>query len=445
MVKGTLRVLSVGALVAAAIERLKDLKVGVRAAAAESTKTREALRESEERYRMLVENADDPIGLKDREGRFTMVNSQMEFLLGGSKEEIYGKTSAELFPGQAGIDIHKADQRVLTSGTVIETEQEIPTSLGLRIYVTRKLPIRDQSGEVVGLQSISRDITERRKAEEELRKSEELYRVVVDNAGDSIYTKDAAGRYVMVNSEFERRVRILNSDTSLSREGICGRTTPELFPAPVAARIMDADEKVLSTGMPVETELRVPTDSVTWTHFSRKVPLRDEDGHVTGLVGVSRDITERKLAEAALTQSQERFNAFLNHLPGSAFLKDSDGTYLYVNAGAAAFGWEKARCEGLTDEQLFSPEIAEQYKRNDRIVLETGHSLQTLEPIEGLDGGVALVTKFPIAGEDGVTRLVGGISIDVTDSEAAKQELRKSEELYRGSRPVKWCKSTSSC
>ncbi|MBC7236697.1 MAG: PAS domain-containing protein, partial [Chloroflexi bacterium] len=126
-----------------------------------------ALQASEELYRLLVESAADTIHIKDRQMRYRLVNSQLARHLGLSKEQILGKTALELYPEPLARRIMADDERVLTTGEALEVEEELPWVEGPRIMLTRKVPLRNVEGEVVGIVTISRDITERKRAEEE--------------------------------------------------------------------------------------------------------------------------------------------------------------------------------------------------------------------------------------------------------------------------------------
>ena len=161
------------------------------------------------------------------------------------------------------------------------------------------------------------------------------------------------------------------------------------------------------------------------------------DGVMTGLnvlaEQMSNEIGERKRAEEGLRESEEKLTAFMDNLPGTAFLKDASGGYTYVNRMYEdTFAIKKAEWLGKTDEELFPPDIAEQYRSNDRKVLETGRPVQTIEPAlrEG-DVRHWLAYKFPIFDEAGVPVIVGGIGLDVTEYERSKERLQESEERYR--------------
>jgi two-component system CheB/CheR fusion protein len=145
---------------------------------------------------------------------------------------------------------------------------------------------------------------------------------------------------------------------------------------------------------------------------------------------------DRKLQEenARLLVSEERFARFMHHLPGLAWIKDSLGRYVFANdAARKAFRTARAAdLQGKTDEEVFSPEVAARFRADDRLVLAGGTGVQVIETLEHPDGPLHYaVVKFPIPGPDGSRPLVGGIAIDITERQRAREVLEESEQRFR--------------
>ena len=141
---------------------------------------------------------------------------------------------------------------------------------------------------------------------------------------------------------------------------------------------------------------------------------------------------EKKRAEEALRQSEERFARFMQHLPGLAWIKDRQGRYVYVNDTAEeAFSTPREKLYGRTDLEVFPPEVAEQFRKNDEQALVSEKGMQTVETLLQEDGIVhySLVTKFPIPGSDGETALIGGTAFDITERLQAEEAQAIAEVL----------------
>ena len=190
-------------------------------------------------------------------------------------------------------------------------------------------------------------------------------------------------------------------------------------------------EQSLITGEPTQGEWRVvwPDATVHWLGGRWQV-FKDGSGKLLRMRGIHFDMTERKQAEEALRQSEERFSRFMQHIPGPAWIKDMQGRYIYANkATEQVFHASEEKLYGRTDEELFAPTVAAQFKENDRRVLVSGMSVQVVETLEHADGVLhhSLVSKFPIPGPDGQTTLVGGMAVDITERKQVEEALREAQ------------------
>ena len=131
----------------------------------ESKQAEKALRESEERFRTVVDNSPTKIHIKDADGRYVLVNRQAERMFGVTDEEARGKTSHDIFPQERANTFATHDQDVLQRGETIEQEEEWIQEDGVHTFLTVKFPIRDSLGQVVAVGAIGTDITERKQAE----------------------------------------------------------------------------------------------------------------------------------------------------------------------------------------------------------------------------------------------------------------------------------------
>ena len=264
------------------------------------------------------------------------------------------------------------------------------------------------------------DAVERAHAERALRYSESLYRTIARSIpGGGVYIIDKDFRYLIAEGT-------VTEAFGLTREMLEGHTVSEIFPSEPAARMIERLQRNFA-GETVSFETK-HNGRVYWT---QQAPLKDSMGQA---IIVTLDITERKQTEEALRQSEERFAQFMQHLPGLAWIKDLQGRYVYANAAAKkAFNTSQENLYGRTDREIFPPESAAQFQKNDEQVLIDGKGVQFIETLEQRDDVLhySLVNKFPIPGPDGNTVLIGGTAFDITDRKRAEEALRESEERFR--------------
>src|SRR5688572_23964498 len=143
-------------------------------------------------------------------------------------------------------------------------------------------------------------------------------------------------------------------------------------------------------------------------------------------------VLQHQLAEQALQDSERRFARFMQNLPGLAWIKDSDGRYVYANHGAEkAFRMSSAQLYGKTDAEVFSPETAARFRENDLRAMARPSGVQVVESLMHDDGVLhhSVVSKFPIPGKDGTSILIGGVAFDITDRvQAEKTALEASRQ-----------------
>src|SRR6185503_6707674 len=158
-----------------------------------------------------------------------------------------------------------------------------------------------------------------------------------------------------------------------------GHTVADVFPGELAERM----ETRLRKNFAGET-VSFETSHKGRVYWTQQAPLHDSLGQA---IIVTLDITERKQAEEALRQSEERFAQFMQHLPGLAWIKDMDGRYVYANAAAEkAFQTPRRSLYGKTDAQVFPSDVATQFRKNDQQALAAGKAVQVIEELEHEDG-----------------------------------------------------------
>jgi len=265
----------------------------------ERHRTSAALRESEERYRELFENANDIIYTHDLQGNFTSLNRSGERITGYSREETMKMNVADVIAPEylnlaRAMIAQKASQKV---STVYEIDIISKQGRRIRLEVSTRLIYRE--GRPFGVQGIARDLTERKHSEEALRESQAFFNSFMDNSPAVAFMKDDEGRYVYVNKPFEK---VFGQKLSFLK----GRTSFDWLPPISAADTHEDDLKVLEAGRPQESIESLPAGDGTTHHWLVfKFPTIDSAGR-RYISGVGVDITERRHAEEALAQQAQR-------------------------------------------------------------------------------------------------------------------------------------------
>ncbi|MFN8458929.1 MAG: PAS domain S-box protein [Anaerolineae bacterium] len=372
-----------------------------------------ALRESEERFRLFMDNSPTIAWVKDEKGRHVYTNRTYENRYGMQLADYLGKTDFDLWPAEVAEQFRQSDQAVLAAGARMEYTEKIQNPDGsLGIWWTFKFPFQDASGQryVAG---IGLDITERQQMEEALY----LTRFSVEHAADAIHWLDEQGHIVDVNETACRSLGYSREELlHLSITDIDSRHTPETWQQ--AWQFLKQHQTAL-----IETTQR--------TKDGRLIPVEvianyiEFEGRAFSCAFV-RDITERKRAEAALRESEERFRLFMDNSPTTAWMKNEQGQYVYVNRTQENYFMASLQewC-GQTDFALWPRAVAEEFQQSDQRVLAAGHLLDFIQEIPNPDGSMDIrwVFKFPFQDVSG-QRYVAGIGLDITE------RYRMEEALY---------------
>jgi diguanylate cyclase (GGDEF)-like protein/PAS domain S-box-containing protein len=292
------------------------------------TQVGQALRESEERYRTIIENIEDGYYEVDLAGDFTFFNDSMCRIYGYPREELMGMNNRQYTDKGNAKKVFEAYNQVYRTGRPGRGfDFEIIRKDGTKRYIEVSISLqRDPSGKAIGFRGIVRDVTERKKAEEALQKSEEKYRTILENIEDGYYEVDLAGNFTFFNDSM---CRILG----YPREELIGMNNREYTDPENAKRLFQAFNKVYRTGEPgrgFDNEL-VRKDG-TQRYVEASISLKkDSSGCPIGFRGIVRDITERKRFERVLHQERETFYSILQKEPYGALLINTDETFLYVN------------------------------------------------------------------------------------------------------------------
>jgi PAS domain S-box-containing protein len=285
-------------------------------------------------------------------------------------------------------------------------------------------PVFDKSGDTLEFVGTTLDITERKRAEQGLRQAEERIRAILEYSPNLIFLKDAEGRYLLVNKEFERTLRV-------SQEQVKGKTDSDLFPPEQAAEFRAHDLQVLRAGLPMEFEETVLLEDGRHTSIVHKFPLFDTRGNIYATGGIVTDITERKRAEEARRYSEEQYRTVVETATDAVISIDEASQILFVNPAATKiFGYDTSELIGSPLTMLMPEFLRDSHKTGLRRYLTTNQRHLNWQGVE-LIGQRKNGEEFPVEVSFGEVTKQGrsiftGFVRDITDRKQAEEALRSS-------------------
>ncbi len=252
----------------------------------------------------LLDNTPDIVYFKDKESRFTWVNQAMLDLVGVKElESMVGKTDFNFFTKIHAQEARDDELRIMEENSPMINKLELDNYAdgSARYVYTTKMPLHDAKGNIVGTCGISRDFTALKKAEDALALESNLLNALLNNSPDAIYFKDAQSRFVRVS-------RGTHLEGIKDLQDAIGKTDFDFFAKAHAEESFRDEQELIRTGLPIidklEREGFTSGRADVWV-TTTKVPVFGKDGVVTGLVGISRDVTERMVAQEAIRKAKE--------------------------------------------------------------------------------------------------------------------------------------------
>jgi PAS domain S-box-containing protein len=315
--------------------------IGVKELAVKVERTEHLLSQSEERLELVIQGSND--GFWD--GRFlpnepwysprTPIwwSPRVKVMLGYTDEEF-----PEVLESWAS-RLHPDDTDRVYAAVTAHIERHVPYDVEYRLltktgeygwFRARGQAIWDETGRITRMAGSLQCVTDRKRAEEALRRSQQLLRDVADNTTAVIYVKDADGRFLFINRRFEQLFH-------LTTEQIIGHTNHEIFPRKIADAFRANDLQVLERNSTVEYEEQAPHEDGLHTYLSIKFPLCDHTGTPYATCGISTDITERKRIEQSLRAHEEQLRLALTSAEVGSWNWDLQTNQIYWSSQVDRF------------------------------------------------------------------------------------------------------------
>jgi PAS domain S-box-containing protein len=414
--------------------------------AVQQRKGEASIRDHERREADIINFLPDATFAIDTNGVVIAWNRAMEKMTGVRPSEILGKGNYEyavpfyherrpiLIDLVLGDDPDSAKKYpvITREGTTLFSEITIPhfnNGRGAALWFTAS-PLFDTQGEVVGAIESIREITERKMVEVALHESEKFLNSVVENIPDMIFVKDARDlRFVRFNKAGEELL-------GYSRNDLYGKSDYDLFPKDGADFFIKKDREVLDMRQAID----IPEEKIQ-TRFrgerilhTKKIPILDETRNPIYLMGISEDITERKLAEETVQQNEIRFRSLIQNASDMIRILDSGGRIVYESPSAVTIlGYQVGENIGKDPLTLIHPDDLELVKADLREVYDrTNPGIPTEFRVRKADGTYIWVETIATNLLD--VPAINGIVVTTRPIEQRKKlenALRKSEETYR--------------
>ena len=398
----------------------------------------EALKEERSLLRTLIDTVPDFVYVKDIQGR-KLISNEADWRACGGKtmEDIVGKTDFETYPAELAEKYWADDKFVIDTGTpVINREELARDEQGNTIWnLTTKVPFRDRQGQIAGLVGVSRNIAERKRMEETLKQERNLLRTLIDATPDKIFVKDTQGRKIVAN------LADWKSSGGKTMEDVLGKTDFDTYPADLAAKYWSDDKMVMEAGTPIynnEEPSRDAQGKPVWT-LTTKVPLKDGQGHIIGLVGIARDITEHRLAEEAHRSAEAKYRILVEEIPAITYIDTADGSGLtsFVSPqietilGIPQQEWMESDNNYWLN--MIHPDDRERVATAHQRTMDNGEPFNEEYRMFRRDGQMIWIEDHSKLLKDDAGKPISlhGVMFDVTESKQAEAALRNSQQMLQ--------------
>ncbi len=380
-----------------------------------------ALRASERQFVTAFEDAAVGMALVVPSGKLVQVNRSLCKMLGYSKQDLLSRTVTELAdPADVGVDARLIERLLNGIIRTYQVEKKFVTAAGSQVWTSLSVSlVRDDAGRPVHFIAQVQDITSRKQAAEEIQRTTELVRAVVEGALDPIFVKDLEGRYLFVNDACLQWA-------GRTREEVIHLNDTEIFGAEGAALLAQTDRRIAQTGQPENSEETLTSNGITRTFLANKSPYYDGNGNIIGVVGISRDITDRKLDEARIAAQAD----LIDRARDAIYQRDMDDRITFWSKGAE-------RLYGYTAEEAVGARANILLRTDPRVFATSNREVRREERWQGevqradRSGNLLTLDCRLTLVRDGSSEphSVLVIDTDITDRKKIEQQLMRAQRM----------------
>ncbi len=390
-----------------------------------------ALHQSEKKYKLLVENADDPMAIISKDGEFVLVNHSAARYFGDVPEDLNGKNMWDILPKQYADSLMRSIENVIESGKGIVTNEKTIINKRDKWFSSKIQPIKDHDGSISSIQLIARDITLQKKIEKDLIDRENFFSGTLNDMQTFVAVLKPTGEVIFVNNTPLEIIGKKFRDV----EGLLFYETPWWDYSEEVKRSIKRDIELCAKGKIIGHEIQVNSlNGMIWIDYSMH-PVYNSNGKVKYLVPEGRDISNIKKAKKALSAEKNRFMSLTENAPFGMVLIDENGVYKYINPKFVdIFGYTLD--EIPNGKEWFKRAFPNVEKRRDAVLTwkndfkeaSPGEKRPRTYEVHCKNGEKKIVDFVPVLLENNEYLMTVD---DITERQIAENALQQSEERFR--------------
>ena len=390
-----------------------------------------ALFDSERKYKLLIENADDPIAIVKNDGTFLLVNKSGAKYFGGVPEDFKGKNMWDVFPAEQADSQMRSIKKVIETGEDLVIEENTIINRKERWFNTKLQPIIDSNGIISAVQLIARDITRNKNIELDLIHRENFFSGILNDLHSFVAVLKPTGEIIFVNNTPLELIGKKLEDM----DGVIFYETPWWNYSDEVKLSLKEDIELCATGKSLSHEIQINSlHGLIWIDFSMH-PVYDSNGNVKYLVPEGRDISNIKSTKKALHEEKNRFMSLSENAPFGMVLIAKNGDYKYINPKfVELFGYHLD--EIPNGKEWFKRAFTDHEKRHEAI-LNWKNDFKNAVP------GEKKPRTYEVSSKNGEKKIVDFVPVllenkeylmtvnDITERKMAEYALQQSEERFR--------------